>query len=81
MKQWLSEQPEGGLWSGIFPLSEETVLGDWTVATALVSSASAEVKKTFSVAEYVLPTFEVTASAPKWVTFKHGKIPVTVKAK
>lgn len=82
IKQWLSEHPEGGLWSGTFSLSEEPVLGDWTVATALATAASSgEVKKTFSVAEYVLPTFEVTAAAPKTVTFKQGKIPVVVKAK
>ncbi|XP_034235917.1 pregnancy zone protein-like isoform X2 [Thrips palmi] len=81
IKQWLSEQPEGGLWSGTFSLSEQPVLGDWTVATALATSPAGEVKKTFSVAEYVLPTFEVTAKAPQTVAFKQGKIPVTVKAK
>ncbi|XP_034249704.1 alpha-1-macroglobulin-like isoform X2 [Thrips palmi] len=83
VKQWLGERPEGGLWSGTFSLSEGPVLGDWTVATSLSAapSASGEVKKTFSVAEYVLPTFEVTAKAPKAVAFSQGKIPVTVKAK
>ncbi|XP_034230056.1 pregnancy zone protein-like isoform X2 [Thrips palmi] len=82
IKQWLSEHPEGGLWSGTFSLSAGPVLGDWTVAAALATTpAPGPVTKTFGVAEYVLPTFEVTAKAPQRVALKQGKIAVTVKAK
>lgn len=38
-------------------------------------------KKSFEIAEYVLPKYEVTIDTDKDVTFKDGQIRVTVRAK
>ncbi|XP_026273559.1 CD109 antigen isoform X2 [Frankliniella occidentalis] len=79
IKQWASEHTRSGIWSTVLQLSEQPVLGDWTVTASLAGSP--KVNKVFSVAEYVLPTFETSVKAPSAVAFKHGKIVVTVNAK
>ncbi|KAK3909558.1 CD109 antigen [Frankliniella fusca] len=79
IKQWAAEHTRNGIWSTVLQLSEQPVMGDWTVTASLPGSSP--VNKKFSVAEYVLPTFEVSVKAPAAVSFKHGKVVVTVNAK
>jgi len=53
-------------------------MGDWKIT---ISVADQTFTKTFQVAEYVLPKFEVTIDAPEHATFKDSKVVATVKAK
>ena len=78
IKQWNRVFTKQGVFSSELQLSEQPVLGDWTL-TAVVSGQT--FKKTFQVAEYVLPKFEVTIDLPRYLTFNESKMVATVKAK
>ncbi|KAJ9580500.1 hypothetical protein L9F63_024322, partial [Diploptera punctata] len=78
VKQWAKVQTNNGVYSGELHLSEFPVLGDWTITVSLLGETSS---KSFEVAEYVLPKFEVTVDAPEHVTYKDSHFVATVEAK
>uniref|UniRef100_UPI00358E443E CD109 antigen-like n=1 Tax=Myxine glutinosa TaxID=7769 RepID=UPI00358E443E len=66
IQQWLSEPSTNGVVSKLFILSDQPPLGDWTIkATHLDSQITNQ--KHFTVAEYVLPKFEVKLDMPSFV--------------
>ncbi|XP_068084683.1 CD109 antigen isoform X2 [Anabrus simplex] len=78
VKQWRRAVATNGVFSAELQLSESPVLGDWTiVVTALDQTFS----KSFHVAEYVLPKFEVTVDIPPHATFKDSRVVATVRCK
>lgn len=78
MREWNRVEPSRGVYSDEFELSKQPVLGDWTV---VVKAGGEEFSKQFTVAEYVLPKFEVTLEVKPHVTFKDSKFQATVRAK
>lgn len=68
-----------GVYTGEFQLSEQPVLGDWNIEI-IVEGQSPE-SKTFEVAKYVLPKFEVSIETAKDVAIPDGVIKVTVRSK
>jgi len=78
VKEWNRVEPSRGVYSDELELSTQPVLGDWEI---VVKASGQEFTKQFTVAEYVLPKFEVTLEVPPHVTFKDSKFPVTVRAK
>uniref|UniRef100_A0A0A9WLH1 TEP1-F n=1 Tax=Lygus hesperus TaxID=30085 RepID=A0A0A9WLH1_LYGHE len=78
VKEWNRVEPVRGVYSDELELSTQPVLGDWEI---VVKASGQEFTKQFTVAEYVLPKFEVTVEVPPHVTFKDSKFPVTVRAK
>lgn len=53
-------------------------MGEWYINVEVNGENK---KKSFEIAEYVLPKYEVTIDTDKDVTFKDGQIRVTVRAK
>ncbi|KAF6203422.1 hypothetical protein GE061_003841 [Apolygus lucorum] len=78
VKEWKNVQAVKGVYSNEIQLSSQPVLGDWTI---IVKSGREEKSKTFTVAEYVLPKFEVKVDLPDYATIANSKIPVGVSAK
>ncbi|KAF4518646.1 hypothetical protein B566_EDAN005973 [Ephemera danica] len=78
VKQWTRELPQRGVFAKELLLSKNPVLGTWNVTVRVLDQ---EFSKTFLVAEYVLPKFEVIVTAPKYATFKDSRVAVTVHSK
>ena len=78
IKQWNRLFTTKGIASGELYLSEQPVLGDWTINVDVLGQMS---KKTFTVAEYVLPNFEVQVSLPPYITYNKPEFVATVTAK
>ncbi|XP_023714120.1 CD109 antigen isoform X3 [Cryptotermes secundus] len=78
VKQWSRALTTKGVFSGEFQLSQSPVLGDWNITVVVMDQYF---YKTFQVAEYVLPKFEVTIDAPAHATFKDSHLVATVYAK
>ncbi|XP_026469847.1 LOW QUALITY PROTEIN: CD109 antigen-like [Ctenocephalides felis] len=78
VKQWNRALTSKGVFSGELQLSQNPVLGDWTIVATVMDQTFS---KSVLVAEYVLPKFEVTVDAPQHTTFKQGKVTATIRAK
>ncbi|XP_075211329.1 CD109 antigen-like isoform X2 [Lycorma delicatula] len=78
VKQWNRVLTTKGVFSGELQLSENPVLGDWNITITVLDQVF---HKSFQVAEYVLPKFEVTIDVPKHATFKDSKVVATVRSK
>jgi CD109 antigen len=78
VKQWSRALTTKGVFSEDFLLSQSPVLGDWNITVVVMDQYF---YKTFQVAEYVLPKFEVTIDSPAHATFKDSNIVATVYAK
>jgi len=79
VKQFSKPKFTKGVFQGELQLSDSPVLGEWTIHIKVKSDE--EITKTFDVAEYVLPKFEVIIDSKPRVAFKEGKIKVMVSAK
>lgn len=79
VKQWLGLSNWRGLLTLEFQLSDDPMLGEWTI---VVSALGQEFAKEFRVAEYILPTFEVQLELPPYATYKDSskEIVATVRA-
>jgi len=77
IKQWTGLSNWRGLLTLDLQLSEDPVLGDWTIK---VEARQQEVSKRFKVAEYILPTFDVSIQLPKYATYNESSIVATVSA-
>uniref|UniRef100_A0A8D8UYD5 TEP1-F n=1 Tax=Cacopsylla melanoneura TaxID=428564 RepID=A0A8D8UYD5_9HEMI len=78
IKQWTRALTTRGVFSADLQLSKQPVLGDWNITINVLDQ---KFTKKFTVAEYVLPKFEVNVNVPQHATFKDSKIPITVTAK
>ncbi|XP_039279526.1 CD109 antigen isoform X2 [Nilaparvata lugens] len=78
VRQWNRVLTTRGVFTGELELSQSPVLGDWNITVTVLDQMF---HKTFQVAEYVLPKFEVTIDVPKHATFKDSKVVATVRAK
>ncbi|GIY59393.1 CD109 antigen [Caerostris extrusa] len=78
VKQWGKVFTTKGIASADLLLSDQPVLGDWTINVDVLGQIF---KKTFTVAEYVLPNFEVQLSLPPYVTYSKPDCLATVTAK
>lgn len=66
-----------GVISKDFQLSDQPVLGDWTI---IVEVFDQKFSKKFTVAEYILPTFDVEVLLPSYATYNESDVIATVKA-
>lgn len=78
VKQWSRALTTKGVFSGELQLPQSPVLGDWNITVVVMDQYF---YKTFQVAEYVLPKFEVTVDAPAHATFKDSHLVATIHAK
>ncbi|XP_039950330.1 C3 and PZP-like alpha-2-macroglobulin domain-containing protein 8 isoform X5 [Bactrocera tryoni] len=79
IKQLQNVKLTKGVYTGEFQLSEQPVLGDWNIE--VVIEGQSPVSKSFEVAKYVLPKFEVSIETAKDVAIPDGVIKVTVRSK
>ncbi|XP_044153489.1 alpha-2-macroglobulin-like protein 1 isoform X2 [Bufo gargarizans] len=74
INQWLNVKLNQGMAELSLDLSPEPTLGEYTIKLK-------DTSHTFSVAEYVLPKFEVNIKLPKYVLYNSETFPVEVCAK
>ncbi|XP_036328143.1 CD109 antigen-like isoform X5 [Rhagoletis pomonella] len=79
IKQLKDVKPTKGVYTDEFQLSEQPVLGNWNI-DVLIDGQNPETKS-FEVAKYVLPKFEVSIETAKDVAIPDGVIKVTVRSK
>ncbi|CAG2164131.1 unnamed protein product, partial [Oppiella nova] len=77
IKQWTRVFTSKGVVSQELQLSEQPVLGDWTIFVEVLGQ---KFQKSFTVAEYVLPTFDVEVLLPPYATYNRSDVVATVKA-
>ncbi|XP_046542511.1 LOW QUALITY PROTEIN: CD109 antigen-like [Haliotis rubra] len=78
IKQWVGLKDASGVITNYLPTSTQPVLGDWKIK---VTAGKESKEKVFTIAEYVLPKFEVTVELPPFVIENDNDITATVKAK
>lgn len=78
VKQFEKPQFNKGVYQNELLLSDLPVMGTWKIHVKVNNAEGTE--KSFEVAEYVLPKFEVSIDANPDANFKDGKIRATVKA-
>ncbi|XP_059169319.1 CD109 antigen-like isoform X2 [Physella acuta] len=78
IKQWLKVTPEKGVITQELTLSSQPVLGDWKIS---VEAGNVKEEKVFTVAEYILPKFEVEVVMPSYVLTTDTDVTFTVKSK
>ncbi|XP_059169325.1 CD109 antigen-like [Physella acuta] len=78
IKQWVKVTAEEGVFTQELTLSSQPVLGDWKV---VVEAGTMKEEKSFTVAEYVLPQFEVEVIMPSYVLTSDSDVMFTVKSK
>ncbi len=78
MKQFKKAFTNKGVFSGEVELSDQPVLGDWNITVIVLGQ---EFSKSFKVAEYVLPKFEVDVSVPTYATFKESEVTAAITAR
>lgn len=78
IKFWSQQSTYRGLLTLELPLSEDPMLGDYLVS---VQARQQEFSKTFTVAEYVLPTYDVQIQLPACcATYNESDVVATVRA-
>ncbi|XP_075058734.1 CD109 antigen-like [Mixophyes fleayi] len=78
IEQWLEEKAELGVVSNSFQLSDNPLLGDWSIKVKLHYQLYYQ---TFTVTQYVLPKFEVSLTTPSHHSIKNELLEGTVTAK
>ncbi|XP_076337600.1 CD109 antigen-like isoform X2 [Tachypleus tridentatus] len=77
IKQWQRVFTSKGIVSLDFQLADQPVLGAWHIVVNVLGQSF---NKSFTVAEYVLPTFEVKIDLPPYATYNKSSIVTTVRA-
>ncbi|RWS28913.1 CD109 antigen-like protein, partial [Leptotrombidium deliense] len=77
VRQWNRVFSNRGIISREFQLSNYTQLGDWKI---IIQVLGQKYHKSFTVAEYILPTFDVEVVLPAFVTYKNSDVLVKVKS-
>ena len=67
-----------GVYSSGLTLSDQPVLGDWNITVNLLEQTYS---KSFTVAEYILPKFEVSIDLPKSILVDQSDVTAIVRAK
>ncbi|XP_062137560.1 CD109 antigen isoform X15 [Drosophila sulfurigaster albostrigata] len=80
IKQVLDVKPTKGVYAGELQLSEQPVLGNWNIVVK-VGEDDVKETKSFEVAKYVLPKFEVAVESTKDIAKQDGVIKATIRAK
>ncbi|KAH8378509.1 hypothetical protein KR093_011747, partial [Drosophila rubida] len=80
IKQLTDVKPTKGVYAGELQLSEQPVLGNWYIVVTIGDDDTSETKS-FEVAKYVLPKFEVAVESVKDVAKQDGVIKATIRAK
>lgn len=78
IKKWTSVSTTRGVFSSELPLSSEPNLGDWTLEVTFKTQKEAH---TITIAEYVLPKFNVEIDLPKFATFAESKIVARIRSR
>ncbi|XP_059143998.1 CD109 antigen-like [Physella acuta] len=78
IKQWVKVTAEEGVFTQKLTLSSQPVLGDWKV---VVEAGTMKEEKAFTIAEYVLPQFDVEVIMPSYVLTGDSDVMFTVKSK
>lgn len=76
-KRWTELSNYRGLISLDYQLSEDPMLGLWTIRVEAQGQTN---EKQFQIAEYILPTFDVNIKLPSYATYNQSDIIATVKA-
>ncbi|XP_043070647.1 CD109 antigen isoform X2 [Drosophila grimshawi] len=79
IKQLSDVKLNQGIYTGELQLSEQPVLGTWNIVVTLADETAET--KSFEVAKYVLPKFEVIVESAKDVAIQDGVIKATIRAK
>ncbi|XP_032591779.2 CD109 antigen [Drosophila grimshawi] len=79
IKQLSDVKLNQGIYTGQLQLSEQPVLGTWNIVVTLADETAET--KSFEVAKYVLPKFEVIVESAKDVAIQDGVIKATIRAK
>lgn len=77
IKQWNRVFTSRGIVAQELQLSDQPVLGDWTIVVEVLGQ---KFQKGFTVAEYVLPTFDVEVLLPKYATYNKSDVVATIKS-
>ncbi|XP_054164406.1 CD109 antigen-like isoform X2 [Oppia nitens] len=77
IKQWERVFTSRGVVSQELQLSDQPILGDWSIFVEIFGQ---KFEKSFTVAEYVLPTFDVEVLLPPYATYNRSDVVATVKA-
>ncbi|CAG0914373.1 unnamed protein product [Notodromas monacha] len=78
VKQFKRAFTNRGVFSGEVELSDQPVLGDWNITVTVLGQ---EFSKTFKVAEYILPKFEVDIDLPPFATFRNSEVTAVITAR
>ncbi|XP_062608191.1 CD109 antigen-like isoform X3 [Saccostrea cucullata] len=78
IKQILGARDATGVVTNFLEVDSQPVLGDWKIK---VTAHGKSTEKTFTIAHYVLPKFEVTVELPSFALSSDTSIQGTVKAK
>jgi len=77
VKQWTAVSSYRGLLSLELALSDEPTLGEWTI---VVEARGQKMSKSFVVAQYTLPTFDVQIELPPYATYNKSQVLARVRA-
>ncbi|CAM6001992.1 unnamed protein product, partial [Sphagnum balticum] len=77
VKQWSRLLTKKGVAAESLQLSDQPVLGDWTIHVEVLGQ---KFQKSYTVAEYVLPTFDVEVKLPPYATYNKSDVIATIKA-
>ncbi|XP_045202749.2 CD109 antigen-like [Mercenaria mercenaria] len=78
ISQWLGVDDPSGVFQGELQLSDQPPLGDWRIEVDFSGSSES---MTFTVAEYVLPRFEVSVTVPSFGVMSDKYLTGKVEAK
>ncbi|XP_034490951.1 CD109 antigen isoform X4 [Drosophila innubila] len=79
IKQLLDVKLTKGVFAGELQLSEQPMLGMWNIAVSIADDGSET--KSFEVAKYVLPKFQVVVESAKDIAKQDGVLKATIRAK
>lgn len=78
IKEWRRVFTQKGVFAGEIDIADAPVMGDWNITADVNGQVFS---KSFLVAEYVLPKFEVDLDLPRHGTFSQGDVTVKISAK
>ncbi|XP_035230525.1 CD109 antigen-like, partial [Stegodyphus dumicola] len=77
IQEWKNVIINNGVASAEFKLADRPVFGDWSVH---VDIEGQKFQKPFTVAEFILPTYEVHIELPSYATYNNSYVTIIVKA-
>ncbi|XP_041357546.1 CD109 antigen-like [Gigantopelta aegis] len=80
IKRWTNLRDSSGVVAGEVLLSDQPVTGDWRISVK-IPTLNVQYSKTFTVAQYVLPRFEVIVDLPPFALTSDTSLTGTIKAK